>query len=172
MRKAHDAVGEHFSGTTADQVSIELHASTSPYGVVATLSNVNLSTSGIITATVPESYSGSYYLVIRHRNSIETWSAAPISFSGSSISYNFTNFASKAYGNNLKPISGSYARFGGDIIQDGIIDSQDLIPVDNNSALFKSGYLDTDVNGDGAINILDLNIINSNAAGFVGVKKP
>ncbi|HPI54653.1 MAG TPA: putative metal-binding motif-containing protein, partial [Chitinophagaceae bacterium] len=43
--------------------------------------------------------SNSYYIVIRHRNSIETWSANPVLILTNTM-YDFTTAASQAYGNN------------------------------------------------------------------------
>ena len=44
----------------------------------------------------------SYYLVIKHRNSIETWSATGVQFTSGNLTYDFTSTSDKAYGNNLK----------------------------------------------------------------------
>lgn len=79
--------------------------------------NVDLLTDGSISISLPSSYSGSYYLSIHHRNSIETASATAISFAGSTITYNF-DLDTKAFGSNLAPRPGGYwAIYSGDVIK-------------------------------------------------------
>ncbi|MBK6966462.1 MAG: hypothetical protein IPH20_21845 [Bacteroidales bacterium] len=113
-----------------------------------------------------------YFIVIKHRNSLETWSSSPVSFSGASISFNFTTAASRAFGDNLKQISGVFVIFGGDVNQDGVVDSADMTPVDNDAANYQSGYFPTDVNGDGIIDTADITIIDNNSASYTGVIAP
>jgi len=172
LNKAKNATGDQFTGSTADQVSIELHNSTNYNTIVYTKNNVNLSTAGVANANIPITYSSSYYITVKHRNSIETVSASPVSFSGTSISYSFDTQA-KAYGNNLKLLAtGVYGIFAGDVNLDGIVEASDLILVDNAAANFLTGYLTTDVNGDGHVNGLDQTMAKNNAAAFVSTKKP
>jgi subtilisin-like proprotein convertase family protein len=72
-----------------DTITVQLRSSTSPYGIVATAVGV-LNTNGTITLTYPGSISGnSYYIAVRHRNSIETWSKTPVLFSATT-SFDFT----------------------------------------------------------------------------------
>ena len=66
------------SATIADTITVELHASNSPYDMMYTKVGT-LSTIGIAVLTFPGSTLGnSYYLVIKNRNSVETWSALPV----------------------------------------------------------------------------------------------
>jgi hypothetical protein len=44
--------------------------------------------------------------------------------------------------------------------------------VDNAAASFLSGYLPTDVNGDGMVNSTDISMINANCAIFIGKITP
>jgi PKD repeat protein len=172
MNKAQNEFGDQFPGTVADQISVELHSATSPYGLVAGPYTVNLNTDGTVVTTVPSSFNGSYYLVIKHRNSIETWSAAPVSFSGASVNYDFTLAASQAYGDNLKAMNGEYVIYGGDVNQDGIVDSGDMIFVDNDAALFVTGYIATDINGDGLIDSGDMILLDNNSSLFISLIRP
>jgi len=111
--------------------------------------------------------------VINNRNHIETWSAAPVSFVGSVIDYDFSDAASKAYGDNQKNLTaGIYGLYTGDENQDGSIDSNDLGDVDNDSAMFIGGYVSTDVNGDGIVDSNDLGIVDNNSAAFIFVMTP
>jgi hypothetical protein len=172
MRQAYDASGPHFGAGIADQITIELHNSAN-YSVIAyTSALTNLSTSGNSTINIPVEYSASYYITVRNRNHIVTTSATPVSFSGSSITYNF-DVPAKAYGNNLKiTADGQYVIFGGDVNQDRLIDAGDMIPVDNLSATFGTGYVAADVNGDGSVNETDMNLLFSNSNNFVGAITP
>lgn len=172
MRKAQDGSGNKFSGNIADQVTVEIAQSTAPYAVLYLIDSINIDTTGHFTAAFPESYSSSYYFIVKHRNSIETWSATPVSLTSGTVNYNFTDNISKAYGSNLKNISGTYAIYGGDVNQDGFVDSGDMTPVDNDAASFVMGYLATDINGDGFIDSADMTIVDNNAASFISVITP
>jgi len=174
MRKAQNASGNQFAGNTADLVTIELHNSSSYSTIVYSQSNAILTTSGTVTAIVPGIHSGSYYVTLKHRNSIETTTATPISFADGAINYNFDSPV-KAYGGNLKLMAGSgmfYTIFGGDVNQDGLVDSGDITPIVNLSSAFASGYIPEDANGDGLIDSDDLSIIDNNATTSVGSVTP
>ena len=172
MRKAQNAVGPQFPGLTADQISVELHNSAAYATKILTVNNVNLSTTGTSAITVPGLYGGSYYVTVRHRNSIETTTAAPVSFAGGVINYNF-NALAQAYGSNLLPSGdGRFLIYGGDVTQNGSIDIADMTPVDNDAASFVTGYLATDVNGDGTVDIGDMTIVDNNVSAFVSAETP
>jgi hypothetical protein len=172
LNKAQGSSGDQFPGNTADLVTIRLHDAADFGNVLLTLTGLDLSTTGMATSSISNSFSGNYYISISHRNSIQIASAAPVSFSASTVSYDFTDAANKAYGNNLKPSGGYFLMFSGDINQDGVVDGLDLIAADNQSAVFATGYLAEDVNGDGAINGADIQIIQVNAGGFAASVLP
>jgi hypothetical protein len=172
MRKAQNEGGDQFAGTTADQINVELHSTSSYANKIFTVNNVNLSTAGLSNITIPGLFSGSYYVTVRHRNSIETVTAAPVSFAGSTINYSF-NSPAQAFGGNLQLMSGGvYAIYGGDVNQDGAVDTADMTPVDNDAANYIAGYLPTDVNGDGVIDTADMTIVDNNGANYVAVATP
>jgi hypothetical protein len=88
------------------------------------------------------------------------------------INYSFDN-PSKAYGGNLlQMITGQFVIYSGDVNQDGVVDTADMTPIDNDSANYAAGYLDTDVNGDGVIDTADMTIVDNNAAAYVGSITP
>jgi hypothetical protein len=167
MNKAKSASGDKYADPIADQITVELHEAFSPFALAGGPYTVNVNTDGTASVTIPASLGSSYYIVVKHRNSIETWNGAPISFGGATMSYNFSSSAGQAFGNNLKLVSGKYVLFAGDINQDGIIDSGDMVPVDNDASNFISGYLTNDINGDGVINDADLLLLDTNASVFV-----
>jgi photosystem II stability/assembly factor-like uncharacterized protein len=113
-----------------------------------------------------------YYIVIKHRNSIETWSGSAVSFSSNLLTYDFTTAASQAYGNNMILKGAKYCIYSGDVNQDGTIDLSDLTFIDNDAYNFVSGYVKTDVNGDGVVDIDDATIADNNAYNFVSIQRP
>jgi len=172
MRKAQNGNGDQFGGSTADQVTIELHDSGEYSNVVYTINNADLSISGDISVIVPAGYNGSYYITIRHRNSIQVTSGLPVSFSPGTITYYF-DADTKAFGGNLRLMpDGYWAIYSGDVNQDGFIDTGDVSPVDNDQFNFASGYFESDVNGDGIVDTGDGTIIDNNQFNFIGSVLP
>lgn len=173
LRAAQDVDGAYWPNPVADKIDVELRDTADFSSVVYTISNVNLGINGIATLTFPVIYDGSYYVVVKHRNSLATVTAAPVSFSSGSAVYNFTDQAAKAFGSNqVSTTDGKWAIYGGDINQDGKVDALDLILIDNAAAGFVSGYKVTDVNGDGLVNAGDMLLISKNASLFVGASTP
>lgn len=159
-----------------DTITVLLAGSVSPYAVIDSASAVLDSLTFTATATLSNAASGSYYLVIKHRNSVETWSAAPITFTqGSTAAFDFTTAASQAYGNNLVAVGSvpRYAMYSGDVNQDGYVDPLDLSLVDQASFNYEAGAgLATDINGDQFVDPLDLSICDQNSFNYVGIKTP
>ncbi|HMQ68784.1 MAG TPA: YCF48-related protein [Ignavibacteria bacterium] len=150
-----------------DTVTCHLRNSISPYDEVDLASAV-MDNSGLATFSFENVATGTYYLVITQRNSLETWSGLPQNItSGSNLNYNFTTSASQAFGNNLKLVSGRYCDFSGDVNQDGLIDLSDVVSVNNGSSVFLTGYVVQDVNGDSIVDLSDLIITLNNASAFV-----
>ncbi|MBK9358781.1 MAG: PKD domain-containing protein [Bacteroidales bacterium] len=174
MRKAQSETGDQFPGHTADQVTIELHNSIDYSVIEHTFSDVEIATSGDISVSpVPENLNGDYYVTVKHRNSIETTSASPVSFSESDVTVDFSESASSAFGNNLLiMIDGQVVIYSGDINQDGTVDTGDVTPLDNDQFNFVSGYVVTDLNGDGTVDTGDVTILDNNSFGFVGSITP
>lgn len=173
MNEAQDDLGSHWGAGIADHVTLELHNGTTPYGFVWSQTDVVVGVNGNATVTVPAVHNGNYYIVIKHRNSIETWSGAPVSFAASPINYNFTDNANKAYGDNQQNMGGgAYAIFGGDVNLDGVIDSNDMGDVDNDSNSFVMGYVPTDANGDGVVDSNDMGLVDNNANAFIMLITP
>jgi hypothetical protein len=133
-----------------------------------------LSITGLTSMTLPRTmYNNQYYVVVKHRNSIETWSANPVHMNAASKSYDFTISAESAYGDNQVMVEDDvFAIYGGDINQDGFVDGNDFIDVDNDNTNFASGYLVTDANGDGFVDGNDFIMIDNNNTLFIGVTKP
>lgn len=151
-----------------DTVTAYLRSSVSPYAKVdsadAVIDSVNFTGSfNFIHAP-----SGSYYIEVTHRNSIETWSKTTININtGSVTNYDFTNLLAKAYGDNLIQVAAKYCIYSGDVNQDGYVNLSDVLQVYNDGANFVTGYKVTDVTGDNATDLTDLLITFNNSSAFV-----
>lgn len=172
LSKAQNETGDRFAGNIADEIVVELHNAANYNTTIYVSPPVSLLTNGNVSLNIPASFSGSYYLTIKHRNSIETTSVSPVSFAGSSISYAFDTPA-KAYGSNLK-LSGDGRGliFVGDANNDNVVDTDDMTIVENDVTTFTAGYVITDMNGDGVIDTGDMTLTDNNAAIFVGAVLP
>lgn len=173
MHPAKDETGmAHWGSSVADKITVELHDNTNYSTLVFSLSNIDLHLDGTCNIVFPASYSGDYFIVVKHRNSIETVSAAPVSFSGTTVTYQF-NVNSQAFGNNLLLMpDGWWVIYGGDLNQDGVLNTEDMNMAANSIDTYSVGYLPEDVNGDGTIDASDLILIDNNAASFVSKRTP
>jgi len=166
--KANQGIGS--SSTDVDDILVELRNPTT-LELVASAQGI-LQTNGTASCTFSTSQSGSYYIAVKHRNSIETWSTTPITI-GASSSYNFTTSANKAYGDNMKEMEpGVWAFYSGDINQDGFIESSDFPILFNSNDNFEEGYLITDLNGDGYVDSSDYPILFNNSDNFIESMHP
>jgi hypothetical protein len=165
--------GNQFQGNISDKITIELHDPTIYTNLIASYPNTDLKDDGTASLKIPVSISGSYYLTIKHRNSIETTSASPLLISPHTISYDFTSSSAQAFGSNQKRMPQAYsAIFSGDVNQDGIVDTGDMNVIDNASAILLSGYNAADINGDGIVDTSDMNIVDNNSASITTVQLP
>jgi hypothetical protein len=159
-----------YNGTSmvSDTVTVELHNSTTPYALVDSRKGV-LNSVGGGTFSFSSAVSGTpYYIVIKHRNAVETWSSNPWAFVSGLLTFDFTNAQGKAYGSNLVFKGTKWCLYSGDVNHDGIVDSGDLGLADNDNAAYVTGYTATDVNGDGIVDSGDLGIVANNNANYVG----
>lgn len=161
--------GLYENGTSLrDTVRAELRQSVFPYAKVDSSRSI-LNQNGNAIFYFPKSeFEKDYFLVVKHRNSIETWSNDKIRFNArQNINYDFTSSANKTAGDNVKNINGKYAIYSGDTNQDGMIDLSDIIMVHRDSSVFMTGYVPTDLNGDGFVDQSDVNIVFSNSNNFI-----
>ncbi|MDQ3019217.1 MAG: DUF1565 domain-containing protein [Bacteroidota bacterium] len=159
-----------------DTVKAYIHSSTPPYNVVDSAVSTIDSVTFIGSFLLPQ-INGIYYIVIKHRNSIETWSrlGGEVFNPGTFINYDFTDTITKAYGDNMKIVDSALVLWGiysGDVDQDGVTDISDGSLIDNDAFNFVTGYVVTDLNADGVVDITDASIQDNNAINFVSVKKP
>jgi len=77
--------------TACDSITVELHNSFSPYALVES-KNVLLHINGTASAAFSyQVFNQSYYIVVRHRNTIETWSKNPVLFDAQTKNFDFTS---------------------------------------------------------------------------------
>jgi len=73
-----------------DIVNVELHNPTPPFARARFLQGT-IDIHGYGNFTFPTQVVGhSYYIVLKHRNTAETWSKNPVLFTGSVINFDFT----------------------------------------------------------------------------------
>lgn len=172
MNVSYDDMGEHWPAGVTDHITVELHDAASYATIVYSVPDVELTTAGTATITVPAAFAGNYYITVKHRNSLETVSANPVSFAGTTMNKSFGTPADVFYGNLAAFEDGGYAIYGGDPSQDGLVDSSDMEVVDNLSSTSASGYIPEDCNGDGLIDSSDMAIIDNNSAASLGAATP
>jgi len=163
--------GTSSNSTDVSLVTIELHDSTT-YDLVASTTGM-LQTSGNVQAIFSTAPVGSFYLVVKQRSAIQTWSATPIIVGATTATYDFTTTASKAYGDNMVEVeSGVYAIYSGDLTQDDFIDLFDysIWETDNNSS--SAGDYASDLNGDGFVDLFDYTIWEANNNASRAISRP
>ncbi len=80
------------SSTATDSITVEFHNSVSPYAALYTIKGL-LRSNGNAQFVFPASaivMGSSYYLAIRHRNSLETWTKNPVLINSPTVSFDFT----------------------------------------------------------------------------------
>lgn len=157
-----------------ETVNAYLRRVTSPYQIIdsaAAVIDSNILTGNFIFS--PSTAAGQYYIVVKHRNSVETWSKT----GGENLirghnNYDFIPSASQAYGDNMVQKGNIYCIYSGNVNGDSIIDIEDLLLIDNDLFNFVNGNVATDLNGDNAVDIEDMSIADDNAANLIAVERP
>jgi pectate lyase len=160
--------------TDVEDITVELHNAASPYGLVTSTAAL-LKTNGNAICTFVSGPNGSYFIVVKARNTIDTWSAAPQTVGAIPLTYDFTSAATKAFGSNMANLGGGvYGLFSGDVdaSHDGNVDTIDYPFWESDSNNFESGVFRTDLNGDGNVDTIDFPIWENNSNNFVSVAKP
>jgi hypothetical protein len=158
--------------TIRDTITVILRLATSPYAPIDTAKAFSSDSGKVVLSFTRALNNIPYYLIVRHRNSLDTWSAVPQTIFNGKVSYDFTTAVSKAFGNNLKLKNGKYCLYSGDVNRDGAVDISDLIGVDNAVTSLTVGYVPADVNGDGVVDGSDVSLVENNSIQYVIVKKP
>ncbi len=170
--------GMYNAGSNAqvsDSITVELRNASSPFAV-ADVAKAVAGTSGSAVLKFASAPNGNYYIAVRHRNALETWSATALTLSRTTpASYDLSSSPAQAFGGNIIQADSSPLRFAvysGDVNQDGTVDATDVSTIDNDAANFVSGYVVTDLTGDNFVDGTDFAIADNNAANFVSVVRP
>lgn len=173
------AVNPGLYPTLCDSVKIELHNAVAPYSLVD-YNQGTINTNGTGQFLLPTTAIGqSFYLVVKHRNTLETWSANPVNIT-SGGTYDFSTSANKAYESNQVLVGpGVYAIYSGDISNgttggtaDGQINTSDYNELQNTLGQFLSSYDYHDLTGDFQIESMDYSLMENNINLNLVVKKP
>ncbi|MBK8553129.1 MAG: hypothetical protein IPL53_19545 [Ignavibacteria bacterium] len=99
----------NFELSSVDTVTVELRSNVAPYNLIE-------SKKGLGGQGVPKLFSFTtvsngtpYFIALKHRNMISTWSSGPVSFNNNTLIYDFTSAASQAYGSNTKNAGGLWS---------------------------------------------------------------
>ena len=157
-----------------DTVKAYLMSVNSPYNIIDSASSVidSISHQGLFNFV--NATNGTYYLKVKHRNSIGTWSKSggEVFTKYSTMNFDFTSSQSQAFGSNLIRIGSAWCIYSGDVNQDEVIDASDISEVDNDAYNSVSGYVRTDVTGDDFVDAADMSIVDNNAFNSVSVIRP
>ncbi|MBP6334745.1 MAG: hypothetical protein KA444_04670 [Bacteroidia bacterium] len=163
----------------SDTLTLSLASAIAPYNITNTVKGV-LHTDGSCTFNLPVASTGiSRYIILKHRNSLETWSAVPVTIYGST-NYDFSDSASAYAGSSLVQVeSGKYALWSGDIsssgtpgLQDGVIDMNDMQELEIRLTNLENGYSIGDLTGDKLTEAADQSLMENNLQYFLLVIKP
>lgn len=137
-----------------EMITVELRNSSNHNLVAST--NAMLDRTGLISTVFQSVPDGNYYVAVKGRNMIQTWSAQPEVIGIVPFTYDFTTSAAQAYGSNMIQVNpGVWAFYSGDINQDEVIDNSDSDTLFHDIENSSFGILTTDLNGDGAVDNSD-----------------
>ena len=142
------------SNQVQDSVTVYLARTTAPFAFADT-AKVLLSGNGTALINFALATNGSYYIVVSHRNHLETWSKVGQSFTSNiTTNFDFTTSATQAYGDNMKQVGSDWVLYGGDANGDGAVDANDVPYIMSQFGM--QGYLAADFNGDNDVNASDI----------------
>ncbi len=161
--------------TNVENITVELHDAVSTALVAST--TAMLQTNGTAVCTFATAPSGSFYIAVKTRNTVQTWSKVPQTVGATPLNYDFSSSASQAYNDNQAALGdGVFGLLSGDIDSNGAQDGE-VNPTDYseweagaNALLFGSHAFD--LNGDGEINPTDYTIWETNANALVLANYP
>lgn len=156
----------------SDTIKVFMRNWSSPYNIIDSSKSLSGSSGNLFMNFSNVQNNQNYFLVVDHRNTLETWSSNAVYFGSAGMIYDFTNSVNKAYGNNLTLQGGRYCIYSGDVNKDDVIDVTDLGSIDNASYNFFTGYIIEDINGDEVADLTDLGITENNSFNFISTLRP
>ena len=160
--------------TIRDSATFYLRNISAPYAIVDSGKSVVDSVTSSATVTFSNAPTGTYYLVVKGRNILETWSkSGGQSYTrGAAFSYNFTTSSAQAYGSNMILKGTKYCIFSGDVIKNSSVDLDDIIQIYNAANSFTTGFNLNDLTGDRVVDLSDVLTAFNNSSNFVAVQAP
>ncbi len=153
--------------TATDWIVLELRDATNKNIVLAQVAAFVLSNGdvqgidGLAGVELPGNINtGSYYIVVRHRNHLDIMSTNPVSLP-SATAYDFTSSANQALAGQQVDLGGVFGLYAGDNNGDGIISVYDYNQYSDQTASI--GYLESDCTLDGNNTVADFNEYRPNA---------
>lgn len=166
--KANQGIGT--STTDVDTITLQLRNSSN---VLVGSTTAMLQTNGTAVCNFTSLPNGSYYLVVKHRNTIETWSSTTQTVNATPLLYDFRTAANNALGANMVEVeAGVFAFYSGELDQDSNIGLSDYSVWESNYNNFDSGYFSSDLDGDGNVGLSDYSIWEANYNNFVSGINP
>jgi len=153
-----------------DTITVELRAGGNPATVLASTKAILMVDGSAECNFQNVTPADNYWIVIKHRNGLQTWSSSTVMLSQGDYSYDFSSSASQAFGNNMKDVYGEgiWSIYSGDMNQDEFIDIFDFPKFDQDNQNFVFGvYVETDLNGDGFVDIFDFPMYDQNNQNFI-----
>lgn len=155
-----------------DTARVYLRYNVSPYNI-ADSSKAVLDSAGNGAITFNRiGNESNYYIIVKHRNSLESWSNVSKYFYNNTLNFDFTSASGFTYGHNSILSGTKYCFYSGDVNKDGTIDAADISKVDNDVANSVSGYVQSDVTGDNFVDASDLGLVENNVGLGVSVIAP
>ena len=163
----------NFRDNIVDTLAIQLRKTNSndpvnPCTIDTVLFGQSINVNGTITSIkLPVSITGYHYIVIKHRNSIETWSDS-VDFSTDTVKYDFYNYISQFALDGGMFINNNHAFiWGGDVNQNGNLESEDAtsiyVAANSDDPTVNNGYVICDIDGNGNIDSQDYGLAYNNA---------
>jgi hypothetical protein len=152
--------------TDVADITVELR-NASTFALVTSTSAV-LKTNGTAACLFPTAPIGSFYVVVRGSNFLQTWTSGLVTIGSTPVSYNFSDAITKAYGANMVLLdAGIYGFYSGELNGDNNIDNADYLIWEVDANNFEFGAFPTDINGDGNVDNADYLIWETNANNFI-----
>ena len=164
----------NFFGTIVDTLSVLIRETNvtdpnNPCTIDTSFYGLNINTDGTITPiSIPSTITGYHYIVVKHRNSVETWSDS-VDFSPAIINYNFNTHISQFAldGGMYIDVNNLAYIWGGDVNQNGNLESEDATSIYaaaiSDDEKVNNGYVINDVDGNGNIDSQDYGLAYSNS---------
>lgn len=157
-----------------DTSEVYLRSVTTPYSIIDSSDCLIDSISFSGNCFFKNAPTGKYYIVVKHRNSLETWSreGGDSIIEGNTVNYDFTTAYTQAYGSNMVKIGNKYCLYSGDLDFNGIVDGSDFSITDDDAQKYTTGYEVSDINGDGFVDGTDVALVGNNSFKFVTIIRP